>query len=156
MQGRASTTSSGRTEAAGSLKGGAWPLSMALVLFLLVRFMCEIQSPVPSEHLKRTAPWRLPVFVKTSASISGDQRTAQGRRRGRSLAFCGVHRTFRIVLSPLPGMIELVLYRVVLVAVASSFCRTLSCLCMQVVNLAIFLKKSMVRSRRKRYALIGV
>lgn len=66
MQGRASTTSLGRTEADGSLKGGTWSLSLAgELLLLVVRFMCEIQSPFPSEHLKRTAPCRLPVFVKT-------------------------------------------------------------------------------------------
>lgn len=35
---------------------------MVWVLLLLVRFMWDIQSPVRSEHLKSTAPFRLPLF----------------------------------------------------------------------------------------------
>lgn len=62
-QGRTSTTSFGRTDVDGSLKEGTWSWSRAFVILLLVRLMCEIQSPVPSEHLISTAPFRLPFFV---------------------------------------------------------------------------------------------
>lgn len=84
MQGRASTTSLGRIEADGSLKEGTRSLSMELeALLLLVRFMCEIQSPFPSEHLKRTAPCRLPVFVRPKTQSVKEQN---------SVAFFGVPR----------------------------------------------------------------